>query len=80
MAEGWKIRERMLCKPIPFDVIFPLKKANFDGIDVPIPNQTKTYLTYKYGPNIEPVMIYSDETDQYEKDLSHPYWMIPLAH
>jgi len=80
MAESWKIRERMFGKPVPFDVIFPIKKAHFDGIDIPVPNQTRVYLTYKYGPNIEPVKVYNKETDEYEKDLSHPYWMIPLVH
>ena len=80
MAESWKIRERMFSKPVPFDVIFPLKKAHFDGIDIPVPNQTRVYLTYKYGPNIEPVKVYNEKTDDYEKDLSHPYWMIPLVH
>ncbi|MCB1084080.1 MAG: LicD family protein, partial [Simkania sp.] len=59
MAESWKIRERMFGKPIPFDVIFPLKKAKFDGIDIPVPNQIEVYLSYKYGPNISPVMIYN---------------------
>lgn len=80
MAESWKIRERMFGKPVPFNVIFPLKKAVFDGVNVPVPNKTKLYLTYKYGPNIEPVKIYNEKTKNYEKDLSHPYWMIPLVH
>jgi phosphorylcholine metabolism protein LicD len=80
MAESWKIRERMFGKPVPFDVIFPLKKAKFDGIDIPVPNQIEVYLSYKYGPNISPVMIYNEATDHYEKDLSHPYWGIPLVH
>jgi len=80
MPEKWKIREKTLCKPLPFDVVFPLKKGNFDGIEVPVPNQTRTYLNYKYGPNIEPARIYNAETDSYEKDLSHPYWEIPLTH
>lgn len=80
MADCWKIRERMFVKPVPFDLIFPLKKAHFDGIDIPVPRETATYLTYKYGPNISPAKVYSEETDEYEKDLTHPYWGIPLAH
>lgn len=79
MTESWKIRERMFTKPVPFDVIFPLKKARFDGIEVPVPNKTRVYLTYKYGPNISPARVYNKETNEYEKDLSHPYWMIPLV-
>lgn len=80
MAEGWKIRERIQKAPIPFDVIFPLKKGDFDGIEIPVPNQTARFLSYKYGPNLNPPRIYNEKTDQYEKDLSHPYWEIPLTH
>ena len=80
MAEEWKERERTQKAPIPFDVIFPLKKGEFDGIIVPVPNQTARFLSYKYGPNLNPPRIYSEETSEYEKDLSHPYWEIPLVH
>lgn len=80
MATAWKERERLQKEPIPFDVIFPLKKGTFDGIDVPVPNQTARFLTYKYGPNLNPPRIYNPETGEYEKDLSHPYWDVPLAH
>ncbi|MCP5504825.1 MAG: LicD family protein [Chlamydiales bacterium] len=80
MAEGWKERERTQKTPIPFDVIFPLRKGEFDGIAVPVPNQAARFLTYKYGPNLNPPRIYNEETGEYEKDLSHPYWEIPLVH
>jgi|JI10StandDraft_1071094.scaffolds.fasta_scaffold147875_4 hypothetical protein len=80
MATAWKERERLQKKPIPFEVIFPLKKGTFDGIDVPVPNQTTRFLTYKYGPNLSPPRLYNPETEQYEKDLTHPYWNVPLAH
>ncbi|MCB1109504.1 MAG: LicD family protein [Chlamydiia bacterium] len=80
MAEDWKERERQQMAPIPFDVIFPLKKGMFDGIEVPVPNQTARFLQYKYGPNIDPARIYNPKTGKYEKDLSHPYWQVPLAH
>ena len=79
MAEAWKKRERRQAANIPFDVIFPLKKGTFDGIEVPVPNQAARFIAYKYGPNINPTRIYSEETEKYEKDLTHPYWEIPLA-
>ena len=80
MAKDWKERERRQTAAIPFDVVFPLKKGIFDGIEIPIPNQTARYIRYKYGPNIDPPRIYSEETGKYEKDLTHPYWEIPLVH
>lgn len=80
MATDWKERERIQKAPIPFDVVFPLKRGTFDGIDVPVPNQTERFLTYKYGPNLKPPRIYNPETGEYEKDLSHPYWDVPLSH
>lgn len=80
MAEDWKERERRQMAPIPFDVIFPLKKGLFDGIEVPVPNKTARFIQYKYGSNINPPRIYDDETEEYEKDLTHPYWNVPLAH
>lgn len=80
MAEDWKERERRQMAPIPFDVIFPLKKGLFDGIEVPVPNKTARFIQYKYGSNINPPRIYDEETEEYEKDLTHPYWNVPLAH
>lgn len=80
MATGWKERECIQKTPIPFEVIFPLKKGTFDGIDIPVPNQTARFLTYKYGPNLNPPRIYNPATGEYEKDLSHPYWDIPFTH
>ena len=80
MAADWKERERRQAAPIPFDVVFPLKRGNFDGIAVPVPNQTARFIQSKYGPNITPPWVYNKETGKYEKDLSHPYWEVPLAH
>jgi len=80
MASDWKDRERTQIVPIPYDVVFPLKSASFDGIEIPIPNQTARFIQYKYGPNISPPRIYSEKTNSYEKDLTHPYWNVPLAH
>jgi len=77
MTESWKVRERRYTVPSAFETIFPLKRANFDGIEVFVPNQTKKYLQERYGENIEPAKIYDPETGEYEKDLTHPYWQIP---
>ena len=79
MADGWKERERRQAAPIPFDIVFPLGRGMLDGIDVPVPKNTEAFLNYKYGPNLNPVRLYSMETGEYEKDLTHPYWEIPLT-
>ncbi|MCB1107660.1 MAG: LicD family protein [Chlamydiia bacterium] len=80
MAQDWKEREKRQSHPIPFDVIFPLKRGMLDGIEVPVPNQTARFIQYKYGPNIDPPRLYNEKSGRYEKDLSHPYWNVPLAH
>jgi len=74
MPEWWKIRERKYKVPTSFDTIFPLRKANFDGIEVYVPNLAMEYLQLRYGENIDPVMLYNELTDEYEKDEDHPYW------
>lgn len=79
MRESWKIRERRFTNPVPYDWIFPLRRANFDGIVVPVPNRTKEFLQSKYGENIEPAKVYNPDTGQWEKDVSHPYWQRPFA-
>lgn len=79
LPEGWKIRERLYTKPSAFDQVFPLKLAKFDGLLLPVPNQTKEYLQLRYGENIGPVKIFNPDTNEYEKDLSHPYWQFQYA-
>jgi phosphorylcholine metabolism protein LicD len=74
LPESWKERERRFAIETPFDVVFPLKKATFDGIEVFVPAKTKEYLQLRYGENIEPVKLFNEKSGQYEKDLSHPYW------
>lgn len=73
LPDSWKIRERRYIVPTSFDILFPLKKASFDGVETFVPNQTQKYLEDRYG-DISPAKIYSEETGQYEKDLNHPYW------
>jgi len=76
LPESWKIRERTYVKPSKIEDVFPLKLAQFDGLYLPVPKKTKEYLQLRYGENIEPVKIFNPVTNQYEKDLSHPYWKI----
>lgn len=78
--EWMKIRERRFSAPAPFSMIFPLKKALFDGIQVFVPNQTKEYLQRYYGENLEPSKIYNPKTSRFESDLTHPYWQREFVH
>ncbi|MCF7806666.1 MAG: LicD family protein [Simkaniaceae bacterium] len=80
LPEWWKIRERRYTIPTPFEQVFPLKLAQFDGIVVPVPNQTKQYLQARYGENISPNRIYNEVEQTYEKDPLHPYWQLDYAH
>ncbi|MBI2742442.1 MAG: LicD family protein [Chlamydiales bacterium] len=77
--ESLKIRERRYTVATPFDNIFPLKRAHFDGIEVAVPGMTKEYLQARYGHDIGPAKVYDATTGRYEKDLSHPYWNIAHA-
>lgn len=79
-TEWWKIRERRFTVPVAFDTVFPLKKADFDGIEVFVPNNPEKYLQRIYGENLAPAKVYNPLTDAYEKDLSHPYWERAYAH
>jgi hypothetical protein len=78
--EWFKVRERKFTRPVAFDTVFPLKKMDFDGIEVFVPNDTQKYLQRCYGENLNPVKVYIPVTNSYEKDLSHPYWQLPYAH
>jgi len=80
LPESWRIRERRFTVPMAYDTVFPLKKALFDGIEVFVPNKTKKYLQSFYGENIEPAKVYDENTCQYEKDLTHPYWNRAYVH
>jgi hypothetical protein len=81
MPKWWLEREKKYyINAYAYDVIFPLKKANFDGVEVPVPHQTVAYLQARYGENLDPVMLYNEATGKYEKDLSHPYWLMSDMH
>lgn len=72
--EWWHIRESRFTVPTSFSCVFPLRKANFDGVEVFVPYDTEKYLQLRYGENLAPAKIYNEESGSYEKDLSHPYW------
>lgn len=74
LPEQWKERERRYIAPISFDMIFPLKIAILDDIEVPVPNRTEAYLQVRYGENISPCHIFDEQENRYVKDLTHPYW------
>ena len=74
LPEIWKKIERRFVIPTPYEVIFPLKKTSFDGIEIPVPNQVELYLQSRYGQDLRPAKVFDPITLQYEKDLSHPYW------
>ncbi len=78
--EWWKKDERRFKKPVAFDVVFPLKKSSFDGIEVFIPNQPAPFLQRYYGENLAPAKVYNAKTNTFEKDLSHPYWQSIYVH
>ncbi len=78
--EWWKIRERRFKAPVAFETVFPLKKAQFDGLEVYVPNNTIKYLQRCYGENLDPVKVYNPDTCNYEKDLTHPYWLRAYVH
>jgi len=80
MQEGWKINERRYMVETPYSVVFPLRFADFDSIEVPVTQQVEKYLQMRYGDNLAPVKIYNAKTGNYEKDLSHPYWQRAFAH
>ncbi|MFI5333951.1 MAG: LicD family protein [Chlamydiales bacterium] len=80
LPESMKIRERRYCVETPFDLVFPLKRAFFEGIEVPVPGKMKEYLQLRYGEDLRPAKVYNPDTGNYENDLSHPYWKIPHAH
>lgn len=74
MPKRWRMREEATTKPLAYNVIFPLKRARFDGINVYVPNQIKTFLESKYGANLSPSRIWDEKQQKYVRIESHPYW------
>ena len=80
LPNSWKVREGRFARSVPYAMVFPLKKTNFEGIEVYVPNDTPGYLKGVYGEDLRPAKIYNKETGHYEKDLTHPYWQLEYAH
>ena len=78
--EWVKIRERRFTVPVAIDAVFPLKQAMCDGIVVNVPRDTEKYLQRYYGENLAPAKIFDPTTNQYERDLTHPYWQRAYVH
>lgn len=78
--DSWMTREKRYTKPIPYATVFPLKRASFEGIAVPVPGQVEKYLQNFYGENLAPAWLYNEASGNYEKDPAHPYWKLPSAH
>lgn len=76
MPDSWKKGELVMTKPVPYDVIFPLKKTIFDGIETWAPHQIEEFLHYKYGANLTPTMIWDEKSHTYRKVKDHPYWKL----
>ncbi len=78
MPHSWKKDELRGLKPVKFETLFPLKKADFDGLTVWAPNDIETYLKSKYDDNLEPSNIWDEKAQCYKKIENHPYWSEPL--
>jgi phosphorylcholine metabolism protein LicD len=76
LPRKWKRMEEVMTKPIPYHVIFPLKRTYFDGIEVWVPNDLEQFLHYKYGENLSPTMVWNEATQSYLKVKNHPYWQL----
>lgn len=72
--DSWKKIERKCTKPLRFDQVFPLKRAQFDGLLVWAPNHVEEYLQSKYGENLDPAMVWDEESKSFLKAANHPYW------
>lgn len=72
--DSWKKGERKCTNPLRFDQVFPLKKAEFDGLLVWAPHNVVAFLQSKYGENLNPSMLWDEESKSYIKVLDHPYW------
>lgn len=80
MPQWWRIREKRFITPTSFSTIFPLKRAQFDGIEVLVPNQIEKYLQERYGHDLRPAKLYNPDTEDYERDETHPYWEKAFVH
>jgi hypothetical protein len=80
IPEHVKFGDRMCSTRVAFDIVFPLKKVNFDGVIVPVPNQIVAFNQSKYGEDLSPVKVYDEEIGEWKMDLAHPYWLLQGSH
>ena len=71
---SWKTAELKCMKPLKYEEMFPLKKAKFDNLTVWAPNNVVAFLQSKYGENLDPTMVWDEETKTYQKVADHPYY------
>ncbi len=74
IPKSWKKRELPMTKPLDFKIVFPLKRAYFDGLLLWVPNEIEAFLKSKYGENLEPSMFWDEKIQNYRKLENHPYW------
>ncbi len=72
--KSWKKEELKFIKPIKYEDVFPLKKAKFENLTVWAPNNVVAFLQSKYGENLDPVMVWDEESNCYLKVKDHPYY------
>jgi phosphorylcholine metabolism protein LicD len=71
---SWKKAELKCMPPLKYEEVFPLKKAKFDHLTVWAPNNVVAFLQSKYGQNLDPTMVWDEETKTYKKVEDHPYY------
>jgi phosphorylcholine metabolism protein LicD len=74
MPHSLKIREEFCQISQPFSILFPLKTASFDGVQVHVPNQYETHLKNIYQGELSPSKIWDAKRHQYVQVAGHPYW------
>jgi hypothetical protein len=72
--DSWKTAEIKCMPRLKYEEVFPLKKAMFDGLTVRAPNNVVTFLQSKYGQNLDPTMLWDEESKTYKKVEDHPYY------
>ncbi len=72
--DSWKTAELKCIKPLKYEEIFPLKQAKFDNLTVRAPNDVVAFLQSKYGENLDPTMVWDEESKTYKKVEDHPYY------
>ncbi len=78
--ESWKSAEMPAVRsPLTYDQLFPLRRADFDGILVWAPQDIIAFLHGRYGQNLEPNMAWNEELQRYIKIKDHPYWAQDLG-